>query len=69
MNKVTKVLITAIMGIGFICLLSFLNFRDINGSQIRTILGAILMFVVTRAIWKVPSKDSDNVARPLDNGN
>ena len=64
MNKVTIVLITVVMAIGFISLLSFLNIKNIDGSQIRTILGTILMFVVTRAIWKIPSKDYDNGTHP-----
>jgi len=66
MNKGIKVLITLGMLIGFIFILSLLNIKYNSGSTMRTFLGTIIMFFITRAIWKVPSKNNDNDKQPLD---
>lgn len=60
MNKVTKVLVTVGMLIVCIFILSILNIRYTSGSQIRTILGVIVIYFVTRMIWKLPSKNNNN---------
>lgn len=65
MSKVTKVLATAGMLIGFIFILSILNIRYTNGNQIRTILGVIVIYFVTRLIWKVSSKNNNDEHHPL----
>jgi uncharacterized membrane protein YfcA len=69
MNKVTKILITIGITIVSIFILSILNIKYNSGSQLRTIFGCFLLFVITRAIWKVPYKDSDNRNHPLDKTN
>ena len=66
MNKVTKILITIGIAIVFIFILSLLNIKYNSGSMMRTFLGTIIMYFLTREIWKVPSKNNNNDKQPLD---
>jgi hypothetical protein len=66
MNKVTKILITIGIAIVFIFISSLLNIKYNSGSTMRTFLGTIIMYFLTRVIWKVPSKNNNNDKQPLD---
>ncbi|APZ47109.1 hypothetical protein BW723_12810 [Polaribacter reichenbachii] len=56
MNKGRKILITVGITILFIFIMSILNIKYDNGSQLRTILGCSILYVIIRAIWKIPFK-------------
>lgn len=69
MNNVRKILITVGITILFIFIMSILNIKYDNGSQLRTIFGCFILYVIVRAIWKIRRKDNNNRNLPIDKTN
>lgn len=69
MSNVRKILITIGITILFIFIMSILNIKYDNGSQIRTIVGCFILYVIVRAIWKIQYKDNNSRNLPVDKTN
>ncbi len=66
MNNLIKILITIGISILIIFIMSILNIKYENGSSIRTLIICPILYVIVRAIWKVPNKDKNNRNLPID---
>ena len=69
MSKRIKIVVSIGIGIGAISILSYLNVKNLNGNLARAIFGYILMYLMIRAVWKIPSKNTKTDNRQVDKTN